>query len=112
MSGSPVQDALDAAQRARRLANTYQYAHRDSDSGDRAIATRGTELQGLADDATARFQEMQRAARTVAAAARRTEMLAEDAGLQGRLRAETQARRDAATSTIASSGKVAPLADE
>jgi len=99
MPGTSVRNALDAAQHARQIAHDYQHAHRDSDSADQAIATRGTELRRLADEATVISEEMQRAARTVAATARRAEKLAEDAGLQGRLRAETQARRDAAAPT-------------
>ncbi len=96
MSGISVQDAFDAAQTARQASQDHQRAHRDSDPADEAIARRGTELQGLADQATAKHDEMQRTARTAAATKRRTERLAEDAELQGRLRAEAQARRDAA----------------
>jgi len=61
------------------------------------IAARGTELRRLADEATAKHEDLQRAARTATATKRRTEQLEQDAELQGRLRAEAQARRDAAT---------------
>lgn len=98
MSATSVQDALHAAQQARQAAHAHERAHRDSDPADKAIATRGTELRRLADEATAKHEEVQRTERTATATRRRTEQLAEDAGLQGRLRAEAQARRDAAAS--------------
>jgi hypothetical protein len=96
MSGTPVQDALHAAQKARQIAHEHERAHRDSDPADKVIATRGTELRRLAAEATTKHEELQRTARTATATARRTEQIAQDAGLQGRLRAEAQARRDAA----------------
>jgi molecular chaperone GrpE (heat shock protein) len=99
MSDISVQDALDAAQKARQASHEHQRAHRDSDPADEAIATRGADLRRLADQATAKHDELQRTARTAAATRRRTEKIAEDAGLQGRLRAESQARRDAAAPT-------------
>jgi hypothetical protein len=97
MSDTSLQDALHAAQKARQAAHDHERAHRDSDPADTVIAARGTELRRLADEATAKHEELQRAVRTATATKRRTEQLAEDAGLQGRLRAEAQARRDAAT---------------
>jgi predicted RNase H-like nuclease (RuvC/YqgF family) len=96
MSGTSLQDALHTAQKARQAAHDHERTHRDFDPGDTVIAARGTELRRLADEATAKYEELQRAARAATATRRRTEQLAEDAELQGRLRAEAQARRDAA----------------
>ena len=96
MPSGSLRDARDAAQKARQLSHDHDRNHRDADPRDTAIATRGSELRRLADEATAKHGDVQRTERAADAAVRRDERAAYDAGLQGRLRAESQARRDAA----------------
>ncbi len=96
MPDPTLQDALGAAQKARQLSHDHQRLHRDADPADAAIAKAGAELRRLADEATAKHDEVQRTVRAAVATKRRTDQLADDAGLQARLREEAQARRDAA----------------
>jgi hypothetical protein len=95
MAETSVQAARAAADKARQLANNYERAHRD-DPPDAAVSARGVELRRLATEAAGTFNFVQRGARAADASQRRTEKDADDAGLQARLRAESQARRDAA----------------
>jgi hypothetical protein len=94
-----VKNARDAAHKARQLADEHQRAHRDADPADTAIAGRGDELKRLAAEASARAEVLKQQARGVASAKRRQENLVHDGQLQARLRAEAQARREAAAKT-------------
>jgi hypothetical protein len=94
-----VNDVRAAAHRARQLSDEYQRAHRDADPADTAIARRGDELKRLAAEASASFEFAKQHARSAATAKRRQENIDRDAQLQARLRAEAQARRDAAAAS-------------
>ena len=91
-----VKNARDAAHKARKLSDEHQRAHRDSDPADAAIAARGDELKRLAAEASARAEVLKQQARGIASAKRRQENLVHDGQLQAQLRAEAQARREAA----------------
>ena len=91
-----VKNARDAAHEARKLSDEHQRAHRDSDPADAAIAARGDELKRLAAEASARAEVLKQQARGIASAKRRQENLVHDGQLQAQLRAEAQARREAA----------------
>ena len=91
-----VQEAHEAAKRARQLSDEHQRATRDGDPGDEAVLSRGDELKRLAAEASATFEFAKQQARVAAAAKRRQDTVTRDGELQARLRAEAQARRDAA----------------
>jgi hypothetical protein len=91
-----VKDARELAHKARKLSDEHQRAHRDADPADLAVAGRGDELKRLAAEASARFEVVKQQVRGAASVKRRQEDIAHDAKLQGRLRAEAQARREAA----------------
>ena len=94
-----VKDAHEAAQKARQLSDEHQRGNRDANPEDQEIARRGEELKRLAAEASATFEFAKQQARVAAAAKRRVESVARDGELQARLRAESQARRDAAKGT-------------
>jgi hypothetical protein len=89
-----LQAARDAAETTRRLADEHAWAHRDADAGNGAIAKRGAALKHAAATANGELLFVERAQRAAAVSKRRTEQLADDAGLQSRLRAEAQARSE------------------
>jgi hypothetical protein len=91
-----VKDAHEAAQRARKLSDEHQRASRSADPGDEELNRRGEELKRLAAEASATFEFAKQQARVAAAAKRRQDSVTRDGELQARLRAEAQARRDAA----------------
>ncbi|HEY1774762.1 MAG TPA: hypothetical protein VGG41_01270 [Solirubrobacteraceae bacterium] len=93
-----VKEALEASKRARRLSDEHQRANRDVDPGDQAVVRRGEKLKRLAAEASANFEFAKQQARVAAAAKRRQDTVTRDGELQARLRAESQARRDAAAS--------------
>jgi hypothetical protein len=92
-----VKAARDAADKARQASDEHRRAHRDGDPGDSAAARRGEELKQLAAEASQRYEIAKQQARGAASVKRREQAVADDAQLQGRLRAESQARRDAAS---------------
>jgi hypothetical protein len=94
-----VKDAHEAAHNARKLSDEHHRAHRDGDPGDEAVGRRGDELKRLAAEASATFEFVKQQARVAAAAKRRQQTITDDAQLQARLRAESQARRDAAATS-------------
>jgi hypothetical protein len=94
-----VKDAHEAAHRARKLSDEHHRAHRDGDPADPAVTSRGDELKRLAAEASATFEFAKQQARVAAAAKRRQDTVTSDAELQTRLRAEAQARREAAASS-------------
>jgi hypothetical protein len=96
LAPAAVKNARDAAHKARQLSDEHQRAHRNADPADRAVAGRGEELKRLAAEASARFEVTKQQVRSAASAKRRQDSLADDALLQARLRAEAQARREAA----------------
>jgi hypothetical protein len=96
LAPAAVKNARDAAQKARKLSDEHQRAHRNADPADAAVASRGDELKRLAAEASARSEVVKQQARGAAAVKRRQEDIAHDAQLQARLRAEAQARREAA----------------
>jgi hypothetical protein len=89
-------NARDVAQKARRNSGEHQRTYRDADPVDRTIDMRGADLKRVASEADAKLGVAERAMRAAAAVKRRNEVDAADAGLQSRLRAEAQARRDEA----------------
>ena len=91
-----VTNARTAAQKARQDSDAYERAHRDADPADQTIAQRGTELKGLAVEASNHLDAVRRDTRAATSIRRRQEQISDDAALQARLRAEAQARRDAA----------------
>jgi len=91
-----VRIARDAAHNARRVSDEYQRAHRGAETVDAEADRRGEELKRLAAEASAAFEFAKQQARGAASVKRRQESVAHDAQLQGQLRAEAQARRDAA----------------
>ena len=91
-----VKEAAEAARRARQLSDAHQRDTRDGDPEDAEAIRRGDELRRLAAEASATFEFAKQQARVAAAARRRQESVTRDGELQARLRAETQARRDAA----------------
>jgi hypothetical protein len=91
-----VKEAHEAAKRARALSDEHQRATRDGDPSDQALISRGDELKRLAAEASATFEFAKQQARVAAAAKRRQDSVTRDGELQARLRAESQARRDAA----------------
>jgi len=95
----PVKDAHEAAHKARKLSDEHHRAHRDADPADEAVSRRGDELKRLAAEASATFEFAKQQARVAAATKRRQQTVADDAQLQARLRAEAQARRDAAAAS-------------
>jgi hypothetical protein len=99
LAPAAVKNARDAAQNARKLSDEYQRAHRDADPADAGVAGRGDELKRLAAEASARSEVLKQQARGAASVKRRQENLAHDAQLQARLRAEAQARREAAAAS-------------
>ncbi len=76
MPSGSSRDARDAAQKARQLSHDHDRNHRDADPSDKAIASRGTELRRLADEATAKHGDVQRTERAADAAVRRDERAA------------------------------------
>jgi hypothetical protein len=94
-----VKEAHEAAQRARKLSDEHQRATRDADPNDQALMRRGEELKRLAAEASATFEFAKQQARVAAAAKRRQDSVTRDGELQARLRAETQARRDASAAS-------------
>jgi len=94
-----VKDAHEAAHQARKLSDEHHRAHRHGDPADPAVTSRGDELKRLAAEASATFEDASQQARVAAAAKRRLDTGASDAELQTRLRAEAQARREAAATT-------------
>jgi len=100
MPDDPAQDnvtnARSAAQKARQDSDAHERAHRDADPADAAIAQRGAELRGLAVEASNHLDAVRRDTRAATSVRRRQEQISDDAALQGRLRAEAQARREAA----------------
>ena len=93
-----VRIARDAAHNARRLSDEHQRAHRSSDPTDDAVHRRGEELRRLAAEASAAYEGAKQQARGAASVKRRQESIVHDAQLQSQLRAEAQARREAAAS--------------
>jgi hypothetical protein len=93
-----LREARDAAGNARRLSYDHDRVY-GANPADAAIAARGGDLRRLVGETTAQLQLVQQTVRAAEAMRRKTEKLADDAGLQARLRAETQARRDAAART-------------
>ena len=91
-----VRIARDAAHNARRRSDEHQRAHRDTDPGDGTVGRRGEELKRLAAEASAAFELAKQQARGAASLKRRQESIVHDAQLQSQLRAEAQARREAA----------------
>jgi cell division protein FtsN len=96
LAPAAVKNARDLAHKARQLSDAYQRAQRAADPADLAQAGRGDELKRLAAEASARFEVVKQQVRGAASVKRRQEDIAHDAQLQGRLRAEAQARREAA----------------
>jgi len=96
LAPAAVKNARDLAQKTRQLSDAHQRAHRDTDPADLAVDRRGDELKRLAAEASARFEVVKQQARGAASVKRRQEGIAHDAQLQGQLRAEAQARREAA----------------
>jgi hypothetical protein len=96
LAPAAVKNARDAAQKARRLSDEHQRAQRSADPADQQAAARGEELKRLAAEANVRYEVAKQAARGAASVKRRQEGIAQDAQLQTQLRAEAQARRDAA----------------
>src|SRR5580704_14841184 len=94
-----VKEAHEAAKRARQLSDEHQRATRDGDPSDHAVVGRGDELKRLAAEASATFEFAKQQARVAAAAKRRQDTVTRDGELQARLRAESQARRDAAAAS-------------
>lgn len=94
-----VKTARDAALKARQLSDEHRRAYRDADPADVAVSRRGDELQRLAAEASATFEVVKQQARGAASVKRRQESVAHDAQLQGQLRAEAQARREAAAAS-------------
>jgi hypothetical protein len=91
-----VKNAREAAEKARQASDEHRRATRDADPGDSAIARRGEELKRLAGEASVKYEVAKQQARGAASLKRREQTIADDAQLQARLRAESQARRDAA----------------
>jgi hypothetical protein len=102
---NPVKDAHEASQRARKLSDEHQRATRTADPSDVALSARGEELKRLAAEASATFEFAKQQARVAAAAKRRQDSVTRDGELQARLRAESQARRDAAASPPPAKGE-------
>jgi hypothetical protein len=98
LAPAAVKNARDDAHKARQLSDEYQRANRGADPADEAISRRGDELKRLAAEASARFEVAKQQARGAASVKRRQEVIAHDAQLQAQLRAEAQARREAAAS--------------
>jgi septum formation inhibitor MinC len=92
-------NARNVAQKARRISDEHQRKYRDADRGDRTIDKRGEDLKRVASEAGVKLEVAERAMRAAVAVKRRNEVNAADAGLQSQLRAETQARRDAAAAS-------------
>jgi hypothetical protein len=101
-------NARDVAQKARRSSDEHQRIYRDADPADRAITRRGDDLKHVASEADAKLEVAQRAMRAAVALKRRNEINAADAGLQSRLRAEAQARRDQAAASEPAPARRAP----
>jgi hypothetical protein len=99
LAPTEVKLARAAAQKARALSDEYQRAHRNADGSDRAVTARGDELKRLATEASAKFELARQQARGAASVKRRQETVLHDTQLQAQLRAESQARRDAAAKT-------------
>lgn len=93
-----VKEAHAAARAARKLADDHQRASRDAPA-DSDADRRGEELRRLAAEASATFEFAKQQARVAAAAKRREESVVRDGEMQARLRAEAQARRDAAAAS-------------
>jgi hypothetical protein len=96
LASAAVTNARDAAHRARQLSDQHQRAHRDPGPASGPVAQRGEELKRLATEASARYEVIKQQARGAASVKRRLQTVAADAELQGRLRGEAQARREAA----------------
>ena len=103
MSGTPTTGALkearDVAEKARQISHEHQRAHQDTDIAEPAVAKRGADLKRAAAEASSKLVALERDVRAAAGSKRRAEHLADNAGLQGRLRAEAQARREKAAAS-------------
>ena len=91
-----IKEAHETSQLARRRADEHRRAQDVGDPQDAAAARRGEQLTQAAVDASAKLTFLKQQARAAAGVKRREQAIADDAARQPQLRAEAQARRDAA----------------